>query len=65
MLTCPKVETPLAEPDSGSAQTCRAGESQVRTWSKPALVSYGDVRQLTMGVSTGAAESGPPFLLFN
>ena len=64
MLNCPKVETSPAVPESGSAQTCRVIEAQTSTWMKPALVAYGDVRQLTMGVSTGVAESGPPFLNF-
>ena len=62
MLSCPKVETPPAEPDSGPAQTSEAGEARTPTWTKPALVAYGDVRQLTMGPSPDVGESGNPAL---
>lgn len=65
MPNCPKVVIPLAAPESGPARTSAAAEAQVATWIKPVLVAYGDVRQLTMGVSTGVAESGPPFLQFH
>ncbi len=65
MLNCPKVVNPLAAPETGPAQTSAAAEARLSGWTKPVLIAYGDVRQLTMGVSTGAAESGPPFLLFS
>ena len=63
MLSCPKVETPPAEPESGLAQTSGAAEAQVPVWTKPTLLAYGDVRQLTMGVTTRLARAEPPPLI--
>ena len=58
MLICPQVETTPAMPESGPALTSGASEAQVPVWTKPTLLAYGDVRQLTMGVTTLTGESG-------
>ncbi len=58
MLTCPKAKSPLAEPESGPAQTSEAAGEPSAAWAKPALNCYGDIRQLTMGISPGILESG-------
>lgn len=64
MLNCPKVVNPLAAPETGPAQTSAAAGARVSGWTKPVLIAYGDVRQLTMGLSTGPAESAAPGLFF-
>lgn len=58
MPSHPKVATPLAEPDSAPAWTSESSPPQLTPWAKPVLSVYGDVRQLTMGVSPGIGESG-------
>lgn len=58
MPSCPKVAIPTAEPDSAPAWTSASSAPQVALWVKPALTVYGDVRQLTMGVSVAPGESG-------
>ncbi len=58
MLSHPEVATPTAEPDSAPAWTSASSAPQVALWVKPVLSVYGDVRQLTMGLSLPAGESG-------
>ncbi len=53
-----KVATPTAETDSAPASTSTSSAPQVAPWAKPVLTVYGDVRQLTMGTSPPAGESG-------
>ena len=62
MLSCPKVETHPAVPESGPAQTSEASEAPRTCWAKPALSAYGDMRQLTMGPSPNPGESGAPLI---
>jgi hypothetical protein len=58
MPSYPKVATPTAEPDSAPAWTSASSAPEAAPWTKPLLSVYGDVRQLTMGVTPGAGESG-------
>ncbi len=54
----PKVATPTAKPDSAPACTSATSAPEFAPWTKPLLSVYGDVRQLTMGTSPPAGESG-------
>ena len=65
MQSFSKAGNPPAEPEPRLAQTPEAIEAQVPVWEKPTLLTYGDIRQLTMGATGGVAESGPPMLLRN
>ncbi len=58
MLSYAKVASSNAEPDSAPAWTSATSAPEVAPWTKPLLSVYGDVRQLTMGTSLPAGESG-------
>ncbi len=45
--------------DDRAATEDRAPEQLLPRWERPCLVAFGDVRQLTMGVTLPAGESGP------
>lgn len=57
MPSHPKVAVPPAEPDSAPAWTSESSPPQLMPWAKPVLSVYGDVRQLTMGLSLPPGES--------
>jgi len=46
------------ESDNRAATEDRAPEQLLPCWERPRLVAFGDVRQLTMGVTLPAGESG-------
>ncbi len=58
MPSPPKVAAPNAETNHRPSLTFESPARQKASWTKPALVVYGDVRQLTMGISPGLGESG-------
>lgn len=58
MPSPPKVAVHNAETSTAQAVTCETSAPPAAPWRKPRLCVYGDVRQLTMGVSPGLGESG-------
>jgi hypothetical protein len=54
------VEIPADAPTSRSASSADRSSGSRSRWSKPVLTVYGDVRQLTMGLSNPPGESGNP-----
>lgn len=60
MQNSTKVALPLPQPAPGSGRTSEAAAPQGVRWTKPTLLVYGDIRQLTMGPSPGTGESGNP-----
>ncbi len=58
MLKRPTPDIPTAVTESGSAMTSEVDAAPATSWTKPALVAFGDIRQLTMGVTPGVLESG-------
>ena len=58
MPSRPQVGVPHTQPAPGPALTSNASASRAPLWTKPVLSVYGDVRQLTMGLSPGVTESG-------
>jgi hypothetical protein len=51
-----------AEPNRPPKPAERLGGRPRRTWTRPTLTVYGDLRQLTMGPSPALGESGNPAL---
>jgi hypothetical protein len=49
----------LVQPGTALDEAARRSSA----WTKPVLVVYGDVRQLTMGPTPGIGESGNPGVL--
>lgn len=56
MSTRPKAEAPAASTPSSVQKVV----ASTRPWSRPELIVYGDIRQLTMGPTPGVGESGNP-----
>jgi hypothetical protein len=55
-----KVALAYAQPVPGLAPTSDDLAPPASSWSTPRLTAYGDVRQLTMGVSPGINDSNNP-----
>ena len=50
---------PKCEPEQSKAQEM---DVEIKSYEKPVLISYGDVRDITLGPTIGEGESGCAFL---
>jgi len=51
--------------NSASLETAEIKSSECLRYEKPVLICYGDVRDITLGPSPGAGESGAGFFTLN